>query len=105
MAACESSRTTSARPSATRATPVMGSVPSCLRERSGASGGTAAIPTRRPIGTPAPSRAARLITLNEGWRLLAGDGDLDSIRASSREALEGLRSIGDAYGVASGLDQ
>jgi tetratricopeptide (TPR) repeat protein len=50
-------------------------------------------------------RAASLITLNEGWRLLAGDGDLDSIRASSREALEGLRSIGDAYGVASGLDQ
>jgi len=50
-------------------------------------------------------RAASLIKLNESWRLLFGDPDLDSVRALTEEALAGLRAIGDFYGIASGLDQ
>jgi predicted ATPase/class 3 adenylate cyclase len=50
-------------------------------------------------------RATSLIKLNESWRLLDGDADLDSVRALSEEGLAGLRAIGDFYGIASGLDQ
>ncbi|HEU5279356.1 MAG TPA: adenylate/guanylate cyclase domain-containing protein [Gaiellaceae bacterium] len=49
-------------------------------------------------------RAASLITLNQARLCLDGDGDLDEIKTSCEEALEGLRSIADPYGVASALE-
>jgi predicted ATPase/class 3 adenylate cyclase len=49
-------------------------------------------------------RAASLLKLNEASRLLGADGDVVRIKTMSQEALEGLRAIGDPYGVASALD-
>jgi predicted ATPase/class 3 adenylate cyclase len=51
-------------------------------------------------------RASSLLTLNvAGGRLERGEDveDLDAIRSSAEDALEGLRSIADPYGVASAL--
>jgi tetratricopeptide (TPR) repeat protein len=50
-------------------------------------------------------RAASLIKLNEGWRLLSGDPDLDAVHALAEDALAGVRVIGDFYAIARALDQ
>src|SRR5262249_53858488 len=50
-------------------------------------------------------RAASLLKLNEGWQLLNGDPDLDRLRTPAEEALAGLESIGDLFGVARALHQ